>query len=70
MDSSKPNEVDEAELRDAVGQVLEIDEIRPAFIHANVPQIPGVSMPPHDFDEKGRIKLPGLPADGTQSRRS
>ena len=29
-----------------------------AFIHANVPQIPGVSMPPHDFDEIGRIMFP------------
>ena len=31
---------------------------RPAFIHANVPQISGVSMPSHDFDEKGRIMFP------------
>jgi SAM-dependent methyltransferase len=28
--------------------------------HANVPQIPGVSMPPHDLDEKGRMKFPAF----------
>jgi hypothetical protein len=33
---------------------------RPAFIRANVPRIPGVSMPPDDFDEKGRIKFPAF----------
>jgi hypothetical protein len=41
-----------------VSKYWTIDEIRPAFIHANVPQIPGVSMPSHDFDEKGRIMFP------------
>jgi SAM-dependent methyltransferase len=56
----KPNEVDEAELRDAVGEYWEIDEIRPAFIHANVPQIPGMPELPHDRDEKGRMKLPAF----------
>ncbi len=55
---TKPNEVTEDELRDAVSKYWEIDDIRPAFIHANVPQIPGVSMPPHDFDENGRIMFP------------
>lgn len=57
----KPNEVDEDELRAAVGQYWEIDEIRPAFIHANVPQqIPNMEseFPPHERDEKGRMKLP------------
>jgi hypothetical protein len=37
----KPNEVDEDELREAVSKYWEIDDIRPAFIHANVPQMPG-----------------------------
>jgi len=55
---TNPNEVTEDELREAVSKYWTIDEIRPAFIHANVPQIPGVSMPSHDFDEKGRIMFP------------
>ena len=55
---TKPNEVTEDELREAVSKYWTIDEIRPAFIHANVPQISGVSMPSHDFDEKGRIMFP------------
>ncbi len=57
---TKPNEVTEDELRDAVAKYWDIDEIRPAFIHANLPRIPGVSMPPHAFDEKGRIKFPAF----------
>ncbi|CAN5259680.1 class I SAM-dependent methyltransferase [soil metagenome] len=56
----KPNEVDEAELREAVGKYWTIDEVRPAFIHANIPQIPGVPMPPHDHDDKGRVKMPAF----------
>jgi SAM-dependent methyltransferase len=56
----KPNAVDEAELREAVGKYWTIDEIRPAFIHANMPDIPGVPMPPHDRDEKGRVKMPAF----------
>ncbi|WP_343574317.1 class I SAM-dependent methyltransferase [Mycobacterium sp.] len=57
----KPNEVDEAELRDAVGKHWQIDEIRPAYIHANTPPAPqdsNVPMPEHERDEKGRMKLP------------
>ena len=57
----KPNEVDEAELRTAVGKYWEIDEIRPAFIHANVNAGPAdapFQMPPHARDEKGRLKMP------------
>ncbi len=56
----KPNEVDEDELRAAVSKYWEIDEIRPAFIHANIPQIADApfEFPPHDRDEKGRMKLP------------
>jgi SAM-dependent methyltransferase len=56
----KPNEVDEDELRAAVGKYWEIDEIRPAYIHAHIPQIEDApfEFPPHDHDEKGRMKLP------------
>jgi SAM-dependent methyltransferase len=58
----KPHEVDEAELRDAVGKYWEIDEVRPAFIHANAIVIPDApfEMPPHDQDDKGRIKFPAF----------
>src|SRR6516165_9849270 len=44
---TKPNEVTEDELRECVSKYWTVDDIRPAFIHANVPQIPGVSMLPH-----------------------
>jgi SAM-dependent methyltransferase len=57
----KPNEVDEDELRSAVSKYWQIDEIRPAFIHAHIPPSPpesDVAMPEHDRDEKGRMKLP------------
>ena len=57
----KPNEVDEDELRSAVSKYWEVDEIRPAFIHAFIPPAPpdsDVPMPEHDRDEKGRMKLP------------
>ena len=58
----KPNEVDEDELRTAVGKYWEIDEIRPAFIHANMPTGPDApfQLPPHDHDDKGRMKMPAL----------
>ena len=57
---TKPNEVDEDELRAAVSRYWEIDEVRPAYIHANIHKISNVpfEFPPHDRDEKGRIKLP------------
>jgi len=60
---AKPNEVDEEELRTAVSKHWEIDEIRPAFIHANPIAMPpevagGIEFPPHDHDEKGRVKFP------------
>ncbi|MGB8386660.1 class I SAM-dependent methyltransferase [Mycobacterium sp.] len=57
---SKPNEVDEDELRAAVSKYWEIDDVRPAYIHANIPQIHDApfKFPPHDRDEKGRMKLP------------
>ncbi|MDT5339385.1 MAG: hypothetical protein QOD90_4890 [Mycobacterium sp.] len=58
----KPNEVDEAELRAAVGKYWEIDEVRPAFIHANMPSGPNApfQLPPHDHDDKGRMKMPAF----------
>src|SRR6202051_3935892 len=43
---TKPNEVDEDELRSAVSKYWEIDEIRPAYIHANIP--PVSDGPSHD----------------------
>lgn len=59
----KPNEVDEAELRAAVSTYWAVDEIRPAYIHANIPTAaPDMpfEFPPHDRDEKGRMKLPAF----------
>lgn len=60
--TEKPNEVTEAELREAVGKYWEIDEIRPAFIHANMPTGPDAPfpLPPHDHDDKGRMKMPAF----------
>lgn len=58
---TKPNEVDEAELREAVSKYWEVDEIRPAFIHAAAHAIPGdlpFEMPQHERDEKDRLKFP------------
>ena len=48
------------ELRDAVSKYWDIDEIRPAFIHANAIEIPDTpfEMPPFASDEKGRVKMP------------
>jgi hypothetical protein len=60
---TRPNQVGEDELRTAVSKYWEIDEIRPAFIHANIPaapESPEAAMPPHDRDEKGRMKLPAF----------
>ncbi|MDT7754340.1 MAG: hypothetical protein QOH27_238 [Mycobacterium sp.] len=57
----KPNEVDEDELRSAVGMYWTIDEIRPAFIHTNVINMrdrPFELL--HPLDEKGRIKMPAF----------
>ena len=57
-----PNTVDEDELRDVVSKYWEIDEIRPAFIHANIPHIPDAPFTMPDFakDDKGRSKLPAF----------
>jgi SAM-dependent methyltransferase len=59
---TKPNEVDEAELRAAVGKYWEIDEVRPAFIHANAVAFRDTPIPeaPHDRDDKDRIKFPAF----------
>jgi SAM-dependent methyltransferase len=55
-----PNIVTEGELREAVSKHWEIDEIRPAFIHANQPEMPGAPVSQFDVDEKGRRKMPAL----------
>jgi SAM-dependent methyltransferase len=55
---TKPNEVDEDELRAAVSKHWQIDEIRAAKIHAKMPAIPGMPAPPFERDEKGRLKMP------------
>jgi hypothetical protein len=55
---TKPNEVDEEELRSAVSKHWEVDDIRPAYIHANIPSGPEGPFPPHDRDDKGRMMLP------------
>ena len=59
---STPNEVDEYELRDIVAAHWTVDDIAPAFIHANIPSGPGApfGMPPHGHDDKGRMKLPAF----------
>jgi len=57
----KPNEVDEAELRAAVGTYWEIDDVRPAFIHANAIKMPDAPFEiVHPHDEKGRVKFPAF----------
>jgi SAM-dependent methyltransferase len=57
-----PNTVTEDELRAAVSKYWEIDEIRPAFIHANMaaalPADAPFEMPTFENDEKGRQKMP------------
>jgi SAM-dependent methyltransferase len=57
---TKPNEVDDDELHAAVSKYWEVDEIRPAYIHANIPPVTNApfEFPPHARDEKGRVKLP------------
>lgn len=53
-----PNVVTEDELREAVSAYWEIDEIRPAFIHANMPPPPDDAPSQFDTDEKGRARMP------------
>jgi SAM-dependent methyltransferase len=40
------------------GRYRAIDEVRPAFIHANMPSIPGIPAPSFDRDGQGRMKMP------------
>lgn len=48
-----PNAVTEDELRDAVAKYWEIDEIRPARIHANFPDTPPEGFPMVDLRDEG-----------------
>jgi SAM-dependent methyltransferase len=59
-----PNTVTEDELREAVSKHWEIDEIRPAIIHAKMgaalPADAPFEMPAFENDEKGRQKMPAF----------
>jgi ubiquinone/menaquinone biosynthesis C-methylase UbiE len=55
-----PNLVTQDELRDAVEKYWQIDEIRAAFVHVQLPDIPNLPPNPSGYDEKGRAKLPAL----------
>ncbi len=58
---TKPHEVDEAELREAVSQYWTVDDIRPAFIHANALQMPDAPADAsYEQDDKGRLKFPAF----------
>ncbi|MBJ7401201.1 MAG: hypothetical protein JHC67_13190 [Mycolicibacterium sp.] len=63
---SKPNGVTEDELRAAAGRYSQIDEVRPAFIHANPMPMPDAPfpMPVRELDDKGRMKLPAFLLSG------
>lgn len=55
-----PNQVTEAEVRDAVAKHWADVVTRPSFVAVKLPDIPG--LPPHNFpiDEQGRVHLPAL----------
>ena len=61
---SGPNTVSEDELRQAVSKYWTVDEIRPAFIHANmsvaIPADAPFTMPTFEKDDKGRDKMPAF----------
>jgi len=59
---TKPNEVDENELREAVSKHFLIDDIRPAKIHSHKPEFAGApaGAMPFDLDSKGRLMMPAL----------
>lgn len=59
---TKPNEVDEDELRTAVSRYFAIDEIRPATIHSHKPEFSGMpeGAMPFELDEKGRLTMPAF----------
>ncbi|VBA36090.1 Tellurite methyltransferase [Mycobacterium attenuatum] len=67
-----PHVVTEEELRDAVSQWWEVDEIRPAFIHANLAevlsQVPDISLDNYEVDEKKRMKMPAFLLTAHKSR--
>jgi SAM-dependent methyltransferase len=58
----QPHELTEDELRESVSKYWVIDDIRPAVIHAYVPQIPDApfELPSHETDENGRQKMPAF----------
>jgi cyclopropane fatty-acyl-phospholipid synthase-like methyltransferase len=58
----KPHELTEDELRESVSKYWVIHYIRPAVIHAYIPQIPDASFefPSHETDENGRQKMPAF----------
>jgi SAM-dependent methyltransferase len=58
----KPHEVDEDELRAAVSKYWTVDDIRPAFIHANATAIPDEAPfeVTHALDEKERVMFPAF----------
>lgn len=55
-----PNLVTEAELTDVVSRVWTIEQVQPAFVSVQLPDVP--NLPEHNFesDGKGRVKLPAL----------
>ncbi len=55
-----PKGVTEDELREAVSKYWDVDEIRPAYIHANMPDVPGIPLANFERDEKGRQKMPAF----------
>jgi SAM-dependent methyltransferase len=55
-----PNLVTQEELREAVSRYWHIDDIRPTFVHVQLPPIPDLPENPSGYDEKGRAKLPAL----------
>lgn len=57
---TKPNEVDEGELRAAVGKYWQVDDVRPAYIHANILPGPDRPLPSHGHDAQGRMMLPAF----------
>jgi SAM-dependent methyltransferase len=55
-----PNLVTQDELREAVSKHWQIDDIRPAFVHVQLPPLADMPPLPYDVDDKGRAKLPAF----------
>ncbi|MGX9791825.1 class I SAM-dependent methyltransferase [Mycobacterium sp. MMS18-G62] len=55
-----PNLVTQDELREVVSKHWHIDDIRPAFVHVQLPPLPDMPPLPYDFDDNGRAKLPAF----------